>query len=70
MVNADVVSAALTQMLEIAMDRDSQQATRLSILKRRIVSLQVQVGQQATEINTSSSAGSAATPSTELRTDS
>lgn len=34
------------------MDRDNMQSVRLSILKRRIVSLQNQIDQQSTEIDT------------------
>ena len=50
MVNAEVVEAALTRMLEVAMDRDNLQATRLSIVKRRIVSLQNQIDQQSVDV--------------------
>lgn len=48
-VNADVVSAALSQMLDIAMDRENMQSVRLSILKRKIVSLMSQIENQAAE---------------------
>ncbi len=45
-VNAEVVQAALSRMLEVAMDRDQMQSVRLSILKRHIVSLQNQIDSQ------------------------
>lgn len=47
MINADVVDAALSRMLEVAMDRDTMQSVRLSILKRQIVSLQNHLDQQS-----------------------
>lgn len=46
-INAEAVQAALAQMLEVASDRAVMQSTRLSILKRRIVSLQVHIEQQS-----------------------
>ncbi|QXE28544.1 hypothetical protein [Microbacterium paraoxydans] len=52
MVNAAVVAAALSQMTEVAMDRDNMQSVRLSILKRRIVSLQNHVDEQSVEVDT------------------
>ncbi|WP_217584872.1 hypothetical protein [Microbacterium sp. GbtcB4] len=52
MVNAAVVTAALSQMMEVAMDRDNMQSVRLSILKRRIVSLQNHVDEQSIEVDT------------------
>lgn len=48
-VNAEVVQAALSRMLEVAMDRDQLQSVRLSVLKRRIVSLQNQIDSQKSE---------------------
>ena len=48
-VNAEVVAAALTQMIEVAMDRDTMPSVRLSILKRRLVSLQNHIDEQSTD---------------------
>lgn len=47
-INAEVVEAALAQMLAVAVDRDLMQSVRLSILKRRIVTLQGQIEHQKT----------------------
>lgn len=47
-INAEVVEAALSSMLAVAMDRGGMQSVRLSILKRRIVALQNHIEQQAT----------------------
>jgi len=46
-VSADVVEAALSEMIEVAMDRTNMPAVRLSILKRRLVELQNHIDQQA-----------------------
>lgn len=50
-VNSAVVLAALAQMEEVAADRQQLQSVKLSILRRRIASLQGQIENQAAEVH-------------------